>query len=324
MSSNNRDDIKKYGCLLTHPLCQQDARGCHPTMSEHPHYTLFVFALFHFLIFILVISTGATTVEYKERYDDKCFTGESTYVTFDVKTELNPPIYFYFELDNFYQNHFRYAGSNSFEQLQGKYVEDPTGCEPISTEKESPDSDHKITYAPCGLASRYMFNDSYILPETFTEQGIAWPEQINKSIFLPNSRYSDTARWMRRQSSVNPSIYVNETLNEHYLNWMQTSHRRHFKKLYAVNNGTKVASGPFTVIINCNYDSSLYKYKRYVSLMKPGNLGGKNQMIWVLNLVMSILTFFGGMLFVYFHHKVDDQGNKRFYVDPLELITKHD
>ena len=316
MSTTNPQEIKRLGCLLTHPLCQQDERACHPTMSQHPHYTLFVFALVHFLIFILVVSFGATSIEYKERYDDKCSADGTTHITFDIKESIPTPIYFYFELDNFYQNHFRFAGSYSFDQLQGKYVNDPLSCQPIREEIEIGSANKKITLAPCGLLSRYMFNDTFTLPETFSEQGIAWPYQVNKSYYLPNNEYKGFSRWMKVQASINPTYYENETLNEHYLTWMHIAPRPHFKKLYAINNRSAIPSGPFTIVINCNYANSIYKYKRYISLMSPGKLGGKNTVLWVLNLVMSILAGIGGSIFILLHRK------PKFYYDPLDVILQ--
>ena len=51
----------------------------------------------------------------------------------NVETEIKGPIYVYYQLDNFYQNHRRYVKSRDNEQLAGKYlkVSEPDNCDPI-------------------------------------------------------------------------------------------------------------------------------------------------------------------------------------------------
>jgi len=285
------------GCLLTHPLCQQDSRACRPTISEHPHYLLFFFGLIHLLVFILAVSYGATTIEYKERYDDKCVDNNPFSMTFHITERMPSPVYFYYELDNFYQNHFRFLGSHSFSQLRGKFVENSVDCQPVSTENISGKT---ITLVPCGLYSRYMFNDTYILPEYFSEHGIAWPYQINVTYAPPNEKYSAESRWMRALAGINPTMYENETTNEHYITWMRSSNRPHFKKLYAISR-QDVPVGDFTILVNCNYNKSFYHFGRYISLMSPGKLGGKNTLIWSVNLCMSVISSLFGLVFLYYN-----------------------
>jgi hypothetical protein len=40
-----------------------------------------------------------------------------------IEEEIKSPIYVYYQLDNFYQNHRRYVKSRDNEQLDGKYKE---------------------------------------------------------------------------------------------------------------------------------------------------------------------------------------------------------
>ena len=57
-------------------------------------------------------------------------------ITFEVDTAIEPPIYVYYQLDNFYQNHRRYVKSRSNKQLLGEWLtadELKDDCSPIIT-----------------------------------------------------------------------------------------------------------------------------------------------------------------------------------------------
>lgn len=53
---------------------------------------------------------------------------------FKITEEIQAPVYVYYQLDNFYQNHRRYVKSRSFDQLKGNYLtvaQLQTDCDPI-------------------------------------------------------------------------------------------------------------------------------------------------------------------------------------------------
>ena len=58
--------------------------------------------------------------------DPKC----QAVVTFNVKETLEPPVYLYYKLTSFYQNHRRYAKSRSDGQLSGESSPSVTDCSP--------------------------------------------------------------------------------------------------------------------------------------------------------------------------------------------------
>lgn len=51
----------------------------------------------------------------------------------EVVANIKGPIYVYYQLDNFYQNHRRYVKSRNNDQLVGNYkkVDELTDCDPI-------------------------------------------------------------------------------------------------------------------------------------------------------------------------------------------------
>lgn len=112
-------------------------------------------------------------------------------VEITVSQDIKQPIYVYYQLDNFYQNHRRYVKSRSFDQLKGKNVDVSTDCDPIVKNKDiylglksaadpTKTLNPEDTAWPCGLVAKSFFNDTYKLAKkaggavTIDETGIAW------------------------------------------------------------------------------------------------------------------------------------------------------
>jgi hypothetical protein len=105
-----------------------------------------------------------------------------TQVAFTVTEEMQPPIYMYYKLTNFYQNHRRFAKSRSVGQLIGNDPSDMADCDPLlkpgditglTGQKFTLRNTTEMTYgsmkySPCGLVAWSMFNDSFALYENFT------------------------------------------------------------------------------------------------------------------------------------------------------------
>lgn len=101
-----------------------------------------------------------------------------TPVNFTVSEDLSPPIYMYYKLDNFYQNHRRYAKSRNEKQISGDAVpsSDMSDCSPlrnpgenngmggipITVNGETMQYDSMV-YSPAGLVAWSMFNDTFKL-----------------------------------------------------------------------------------------------------------------------------------------------------------------
>lgn len=72
-----------------------------------------------------------------------------------VPKDMKKPIYVYYQLDRFYQNHRWYARSRSVRQLRDPRSAKDTGrCEPEATA-------NGIPIVPCGLVAWSLFNDTY-------------------------------------------------------------------------------------------------------------------------------------------------------------------
>ena len=81
---------------------------------------------------------------------------------FEIPDELKPPVLFYYQLTNFYQNHRRYVKSLDTDQLKGTAVPVKTikdgSCDPLRL------APNNKTYYPCGLIANSLFNDTFFSP----------------------------------------------------------------------------------------------------------------------------------------------------------------
>lgn len=79
-----------------------------------------------------------------------------------VEKDMIPPIWMYYQLDGFHQNHRRYVKSRDDKQLKASMPVQTSAsrlaaCSPAVT------GDSGRPYYPCGLVARSIFNDSFAL-----------------------------------------------------------------------------------------------------------------------------------------------------------------
>ncbi|RWR84606.1 ALA-interacting subunit 1-like protein [Cinnamomum micranthum f. kanehirae] len=86
-----------------------------------------------------------------------------------VPKHMNSPVYIYYQLDNFYQNHRRYVKSRSDTQLRSRKSEnDTSACDPEGT------TSNGSPIVPCGLIAWSLFNDTYTFSLSQQEDLIVW------------------------------------------------------------------------------------------------------------------------------------------------------
>lgn len=75
-------------------------------------------------------------------------------IEFALPVQLKAPVFLYYRLTNFYQNHRRYVKSFNSDQLKGSVIGTSTldnSCSPLGSTNGTP-------YYPCGLIANSMFN----------------------------------------------------------------------------------------------------------------------------------------------------------------------
>lgn len=187
------------------------------------------------------------------------------HLKFNIPDDLEAPVFLYYRLTNFYQNHRRYVQSLDLNQLKGEAVTYGTlkggACEPLAVNQTA-----KKPVYPCGLIANSMFNDSIEQPQykpstgsadgqtvwyNMTKKGIAW--QSDKDLIKKTKYTSDEvlppANW---GWAVKDGVYTEmEKLheNEDFLVWMRTAGLPSFSKLSLRNDNETMKSGQYSLAI---------------------------------------------------------------------------
>jgi len=272
---------------------QQRLKAWQPLLT--PFYVILAFVIIG-VIFIpigaVIFVASQNVVEVEVRYDNdaNCFVPARTdaaAATFVQQTcqkqviipsDMSLPVYFYYKLTNFYQNHRRYVKSRSDTQLSGDSISDTSACDPLISEPGTADpSVQGIAMYPCGLIAASTFNDVFsvsIQPASNTtgppgpanictsncwdQSSIAWQSDINAKFKLdvtfPVFNQSAPSTWISTSpagafSNFNsfsyPSVAARLPLptvtDQALMVWMRTAGLPTFKKLYAKINAVGTA-----------------------------------------------------------------------------------
>ena len=182
-------------------------------------------------------------------------------VQFFIPRDIQPPVYLYYRLSNYYQNHRRYVQSYNPDQLKGKRVlYDPLStCDPLRT--PGPNVKDKFYY-PCGLIANSYFNDSFSSPmlldaeETYemTNKGIAWGSDADLFANAPGYDLSEVVPPPNWETQY-PDGYTRENPPpntktwEEFQNWMRTAGLPTFSKLVLRNDKDTLRKGRYGINI---------------------------------------------------------------------------
>lgn len=125
-----------------------------------------------FIIFgVVLITINSSIVEITTEYDDtsKCALNSNCTVTITLDQEMTAPIFVFYELHNFYQNHRRYIRSKSANQLAGDIISESdasSSCDPVYLMKHigvskswgGKNLSEDTVANPCGLIAKSIFN----------------------------------------------------------------------------------------------------------------------------------------------------------------------
>jgi hypothetical protein len=186
-------------------------------------------------------------------------------IYFYLSSTFQKPVYVYYGLKNFYQNHRRYVNSRDDNQLLGNIVTPSTyntNCEPYGTENNK-----TIVYAPCGAIANSLFNDTFTLTYNsvdnssstlvpITNDNIAWTSDTNVKFgnFNGWNQTLPPKNWLFLQNQSVASIGGYK--NQDFIVWMRTAALPNFRKLkgrvdHTVNKFTNgIPNGWYTLQIN--------------------------------------------------------------------------
>jgi len=241
--------------------------------------------------------------------------GPTAVVTLNITDDMPGPVYFYYELTNFYQNHRRYVKSRSDPQLRGEPVVEAdlvSKCDPLVKSADG----KKLLY-PCGLIANSYFTDKFVAPMlnttagstnvSWTDVGIAW-ESDKAQKFKNFSNFDNASMTM-----VGPQNVTLDHMAEDFIVWMRTAGLPTFKKLrYIIPNG--LPKGQFQVQVNNVFPVSAFGGEKAIVLSTISWLGGKNPFLGYAYVVVGALCLLLALAFGV-KHKVSPRklGDMRYF-----------
>lgn len=241
-------------------------------------------------------------------------TGPRCTLQFPVLSTLEPPIFMYYRLTNFYQNHRKYVKSFDADQLYGKARTQSDMKDGGCKDYLSP-SGSSAVYYPCGFIARSVFNDTlssltrvddnstqYI----WSEKGIAWSSDTSK--YKPTTYSPDPSTvvppdtWVARYGANYTAESIQKVhTDEHLIVWMRTAGLPTFRKLYGRNDDQALTEGMYSIDIDMRFDVLSYGGRKSLVISTVAFLGGRNSFLGIAYIVVGCVCVVLGCLFTVRH-----------------------
>eukprot|EP01086_Lenisia_limosa_P006628 TRINITY_DN25608_c0_g1_i2.p1 TRINITY_DN25608_c0_g1~~TRINITY_DN25608_c0_g1_i2.p1 ORF type:complete len:319 (+),score=46.50 TRINITY_DN25608_c0_g1_i2:58-1014(+) len=264
--------------------------------------TYITLAIIFIPVGIVLLLFSQSLQEYSVEYTGvtECELKKGTNVTsctlqFDVKKDMDAPVYAYYKLTNFYQNHRRYVRSRNDEQLRGNNpsfssMED---CDPRRSIGD--ENDPTKYWNPCGLIAASMFNDTFALKKpdgtdvAWTKSGIAWESDVDEKF-----------KKQSKPVGIQPTTWppgVDSVEDEDFIVWMRTAGLPHFKKLHRIID-TDLSAGTYTLTVNNRFPVEEFDGTKQFVLATTSSIGGRNMFLAFAYIVVGLLCLTLGIVFL--------------------------
>ncbi|KAF7842885.1 putative ALA-interacting subunit 2 [Senna tora] len=315
---------------------QQNLPACKPVLTPATVIATFLLMGFVFIpVGLVTLRASNTVVEIVDRYDIECIPEEyrsnkvayikddsiskncsrfikmdfmesraipeSTTVPFKVVLKpMRAPIYIYYQLDNYYQNHRRYVKSRSDQQLlHGLGYNDTSSCKPVESSDDQP-------IVPCGLIAWSLFNDSYSFSRgpsklKVNRKNIAWKSDRDHKFGKHVYPFNFQNGTLIGGGKLDPHIPLSD--QEDLIVWMRTAALPSFRKLYGKIDEDLDADDVIVVRLMNNYNTYSFGGKKKLVLSTSSWLGGKNDFLGFANIFVGSFCILISIIFLLLHMK---------------------
>ena len=199
-------------------------------------------------------------------------------IHFPVPVDMKPPVFLYYRLDGFYQNHRKYVKSFDGEQLKGKAKTRQELTAGNCADFVGPTNTADVIYYPCGYIPNSLFNDTlhnitqltganstnstnppsennstkeYI----FSEKNIAWTSDLTRitpTQYVDFNQVLPPPNWQNRfvDGKYDAKTIKAIAKDEHLLVWMRTAGLPNFRKLWGKNTTTTIPAGVYSIDVD--------------------------------------------------------------------------
>ncbi|OAG45177.1 hypothetical protein AYO21_00525 [Fonsecaea monophora] len=234
---------------------------------------------------------------------------------FSIPNDIGPPVYLYYRLTNFYQNHRRYVKSLDTDQLKGDALSNHTisnsACNPLKLNHEGK------AYYPCGLIANSIFNDTLNSPKlvnaagntpaqpyVMTNRSIAWSSDASlyKKTKYTNEQVAPPPNWIKRYPNYTDEHPIPDLSQyEEFQVWMRTAGLPTFSKLALRNDDDKMTAGIYQMEIYDFFPVSVYDGTKSILISTRSVVGGKNSFLGIAYVAIGGLCIVLGALFTLAH-----------------------